>query len=189
MVLPSLSINLIINEPGFRVIAWHYNPTVGALLCVATLFGIRRLAKHTTGKWNCLSGTHGLAFTVCALCISSWILWFNPSDYQSRPEGDALRKAESLVLPHKSVLSPITMMARFADRSVVLPLMQFDTRHVMTDLWPREKLYSLDYIILDGNERRFPMEVVTRDLVMSFYTNTNYRLIMNEGNVMVFCRN
>ena len=188
LVLPSLGINLIVNEPGFRVIAWHYNPTVGALLCVATLFGIRQLVKRCDGRWGWLPGTFGLAFAVCALCISSWMLWFNLNDYQARPDGDALRKAESLVPPHKSILSPITMMARFADRPIVLPLMQFDPRHVMSDLWSREKLYTLDYIILDGNERRFSMEVITRDIVMSFYTNSNYVLIFNEDNVFVFRR-
>jgi len=49
-------------------------------------------------------------------------------------------------------------------------------------------MYKLDYIILDGNERRFPKITVTRDLVMSFYTNVNYELIFNENNVLVFRR-
>jgi len=188
LVLPSLGINLLVNEPGFRVIAWHYNPTVGALLCVAALFGMRRLAKRANSRWDWAPGTLGMAFAVCVLCVSSWPLWLNQNDYKSRPEGETLRKAQSLVPPGKSVLTPITMMARFADRPAALPLMQFDPSHVMSDLWPREKMYTLDYILLDANERRFPMEVVTRDLVMSFYTNTNYRLILNENNVFVFRR-
>jgi hypothetical protein len=56
------------------------------------------------------------------------------------------------------------------------------------ELWPQEKMYDLDYVILDGNERRFPEEAVTRDLVMSYYTNTNYQLILNENNMFVFRR-
>lgn len=49
-------------------------------------------------------------------------------------------------------------------------------------------MYTMDYVILDGNERRFPQELVTRDLVMSFYTIANYQLIFDENNVFVFHR-
>jgi uncharacterized membrane protein len=186
--LPSLGISLLVNESAFRVIAWHYNPTSGALLCVAAVYGVRRLASLAEDKWHWLPGQLGLAFSICVLSLASWTMWFNIGDYLSHGYVDTLQKALELVPPDKSVLSPVTMLGHFAGRPVALHQLQFDPTHPMSDLWPREKMYDLDYIILDGNERRFPKDVVTRDLVMSFYTNTNYELILNENNVFVFRR-
>jgi uncharacterized membrane protein len=186
--LPSLGISLLVNEPAFRVIAWHYNPTSGALLCVAAVYGVRRLSSLAEGKWHWLPGQLGLAFSICALSIASWPFWFNIGDYLSHGYVDTLQKAMQLVPSDKSILSPVTMLEHFAGRPVALHQLQFDPTQPMSDLWPREKMYELDYIILDANERRFPKDVVTRDLVMSYYTNTNYELILNENNVFLFRR-
>ena len=188
LVLPSLGISLLVNEPAFRVIAWHYNPTSGALLCVAAVFGVRRLASLAERNWRWLPSRLGLAFSICALSIAGWPMWFSIDDYLTHPYTETLKKVVALIPPDKSVLTPITMQAHFADRPVAAPQMQFDPTHPMSELWPRERMYQLDYIILDANERRFPKEVVTRDLVMSYYTNTNYELIFNENNVFVFRR-
>jgi hypothetical protein len=43
-------------------------------------------------------------------------------------------------------------------------------------------------VILDANERRNTEDFVSRDLVMGFYTNVAYRLILQENNVFVFAR-
>lgn len=186
--LPSLGISLLVNESAFRVIPWHYNPTSGALLCVAAVYGVRRLSTLAENKWRWLPGQMGLAFSICVLSISSWPLWFNVEDYLATPYEDTQQKVLALIPRDGSVLSPVTMRAHFEDRPVAVLLLQFDPRHPMDDLWPREKMYDLDYVILDGNERRFPEDMVTRDLVMSYYTNTNYELILNENNVFVFRR-
>jgi uncharacterized membrane protein len=188
LAAPSLGISLLVNEPAFRVIPWHYNPTSGALLCVAAIYGVRRLATLGEQRWRWLPSQSGIAFAICVLSISSWPLWLNLEDYFSHAYTTTLKAAAAKIPPEKSVLTPVTMMAHFADRPVAMPLMQFDPNHPMSDLWPREKMYQLDYIILDGNERRFPQEIVTRDLAMSFYTNSNYELILNENNVFVFRR-
>jgi len=139
-------------------------------------------------KWHWLPGQLGLTFSICALSIASWTLWFNISDYLAHGYVDALQKAMDLVPADKSVLSPVTMLGHFAGRPVALHQLQFHRTHPMSDLWPREKMYELDCIIFDGNERRFPKDAVTRDLVMSYCTNTNYELILNEDNVFVFHR-
>jgi uncharacterized membrane protein len=188
LALPGLGISLVVNEPAFRTIPWHYNPTSGALLCVAAVYGVRRLSSLTESKWRWVPGRLGLAFSICALSIASWPLWFNLGDYLAHGYVGTLRRVVELVPADKSVLSPVTMLGHFAGRPVALHQLQFDPTHPMSDLWPREKMYGLDYIILDGNERRFPKDIVTRDLVMSYYTNTNYELVLNENNVFVFRR-
>jgi hypothetical protein len=99
-----------------------------------------------------------------------------------------MQKVLALIPRDASVLSPVTMRAHLADRRFALLQLLFNPRHPMVELWPQEKMYDLDYVILDGNERRFPEEAVTRDLVMSYYTNTNYQLILNENNMFVFRR-
>jgi uncharacterized membrane protein len=186
--LPSLGISLLVNESAFRVIPWHYNPTSGALLCVAAVYGVRRLSALAESRWRWLPGQLGLAFSIGVLSISSWPLWLNIEDYLSTPYEDTQHKVLALIPRDASVLSPVTMRAHFADRPIAVLQLQFDPHHPMDDLWPREKMYDLDYIILDGNERRFPEDMVTRDLVMSYYTNTNYELLLNENNVFVFRR-
>jgi uncharacterized membrane protein len=188
LALPSLGISLLVNESAFRVIAWHYNPTSGALLCVAAIFGVRRLASLAERNWRWLPSRLGLAFSICALSIASWPTWFNMDDYMTQPYTEILKKVVTRIPPDQSVLSPISMLAHFADRPVAAHQMQFDPTQPMSDLWPRERMYQLDYIILDANERRFPKDVVTQDLFMSYYTNTNYELIFNENNVFVFRR-
>ena len=175
-------------NPPFALSGGTYNPTSGGLLCVAAIYGVRRLASLAEQKWKWAPAQLGLAFSICALSIASWPLWFNIEDYFPPPEGAALQRVLTLVPPDKSVLTPLTMMAHFAGRPVALVQMQFDPAHPLSDLWPREKMYQLDYVILDGNERRFPQDNVTRDLVMSYYTNTEYELILNEANVFVFHR-
>jgi uncharacterized membrane protein len=188
LVLPSLGMNLVMNESAFRVIPWHYNPTVGALLCLATVFGAKRLAQLAERRWHLVGAEWGLAFAIAASSLASWSLWCFPPEYISHAYFPTLRKVVDIVPPEKSVLAPSTMMAHFANRETDTLLMHFNPNQLMKDRWPREKMYTLDYVILDANERRFPQEIVTRDLVMSFYTNTNYELILNENNVFVFHR-
>ncbi|MGO9609969.1 MAG: DUF2079 domain-containing protein, partial [Verrucomicrobiia bacterium] len=186
--LPNLGISLLVNESAFRVIPWHYNPTSGALLCVAAVYGVRRLSVLAQDKWRWLPSQAGIAFSICVHSISRWPLWLNIGDYLSTPHAETSQKVLALVPREASVLSPVTMRAHFADRPIAVLQLQFDPRHPMDDLWPREKMYDLDYVILDGNERRFPEDMVSSDLVMSYYTNTNYELILNENNVFVFRR-
>lgn len=188
LVLPSLGVNLFVNESAFRVIAWHYNPTVGAMLCVAALFGIKNLSGWLQRHWQLAQPQFALALAVCAVSISSWTLWFNMGEYLPNAYYSTLQHVAEMVPPGKSVLSPLTMLAHFADREEGLHQLQFDPTQPMSGTLPRETMYTLDYIILDGNERRFPKDVVTRDLVMSYYTNTNYELILNENNVFLFRR-
>lgn len=186
LVLPSLGMNLVMNESAFRVIPWHYNPTVGALLCLAAVFGAKKLAQRAEQRWRLPGVEWGLALAIAASSLASWSLWLFPSEYIAHAYFPTLKKVEDLVPPEKSVLAPSTMTAHFANRATDALLMHFDPNQPMKDRWPREKMYTLDYVILDANERRFPQEIVTRDLVMSFYTNTNYELILNENNVFVF---
>lgn len=186
LVIPSLGINLITDDSSFRVIGWHYGPTVGAMLCVAAVFGVKRLAAVLERRWRIVQAEFALALSICALCVASWPLWLNVGEYLPHRYTTTLKKAVELVPPERSVLSPISMVAHFANRAYPMHLIQFEPGEKVQDTWPQERMYRLDYVILDGNEYRFPPERVTRELVMSFYTNTNYELIMNENNVFVF---
>jgi uncharacterized membrane protein len=188
LALPSLGVNLVVEEPAFRVIPWHYGPTVGAFLCVAAVFGIKRLAQAMERRWKLAQAQFALAFATCAVSVSSWVLWFNVGEYLPHAYYPTLQRAVEKVPPEKSVLAPVSMLAHFANRQYPFHRMQFDPNLPMAATRPREKMYSMDYVILDGNERRFPMEIVTRELVMSYWTNTNYQLIFNENNVFVFRR-
>jgi uncharacterized membrane protein len=188
LALPSLALNLIIGEPSFRVLPWHYNPTVGAMLCTAAIFGAGKLAVRLEKRWHLSHADRGLAFAMAALSLASWPLWFNPNDYIPHAYYSTLKKVLRLVPPNASVLSPHTMIGHLADRDIAILLLQFDPNQPNKETWPRERMYTMDYVILDANERRFPQELVTRDLVVSFYTNTNYQLIFDENNVFVFQR-
>jgi uncharacterized membrane protein len=188
LVLPSLGVNLVVDEPAFRVIPWHYGPTVGAFLCVAAVFGVKKLSEILERRWKIAQAQFALAFAICAVSVASWPLWLNIGEYLPHGYYPTLKRAKELIPPEKSVVAPVSMLAHFANRQYPFHQMQFDPNHPMSATWPREKMYTMDYIILDGNERRFPQEIVTRDLVMSFYTNANYELIFNENNVFVFRR-
>ncbi len=185
---PSLGTNLVIPDSAFRVVAWHFNPTTGAMLCVAALLGLNQWAGWLNKKFGWTEGRIILAFGMCVLSIGSWPLWFNLEDYRYPDAYETLEKARELVPSSKSVLAPHTMIGHFADREAAVIMQQFNPTVLRQDTWPKEKMYDLDYIILNGNERRFPLDAVSRDLVMSYYTNTNYELILNENNVFVFRR-
>ena len=186
LVLPSLGVNLVVENSAFRVIPWHYGPTVGAMLCIAAVFGMKRLAEILECRWKIAQAQFALALTMCLVSVSSWPLWFNIGEYFPHGYYPTLKHAAELVAPEKSVVTPMSMHAHFANRKYPFYQMQFDPTFPMSAAWPREKMYEMDYVILDANERRFPPELVTRDLLMSFYTNTNYELILNENNVFVF---
>jgi uncharacterized membrane protein len=187
LALPSLGLNLVMKESAFRVIAWHYNSTVGALLCLAAVFGVKRVADVLGRRWNLAGAASGLALAIAASSLASWPLWLIPSQYEEHGYFPTLNAAASLVPPLKSVVCPSSMVARFADRDLVMNLMTFSPDQPWKSAtWTADKMYTFDYVILDANENRFPPELVTRDLVMSFFTNTNYQLIFNENNVFVF---
>jgi hypothetical protein len=156
------------------------------MLCTAAIFGAKKLAGRLENRWHLAHAERGLTFAMAALSLASWPLWFNPNDYIPQAYYPTLKKVLHLIPPNASVLSPHTMIGHFADRDVAVLLLQFDPNQPNKETWPRDRMYSLDYVILDANERRFPQEMVTRDLVMSYYTNTNYQLIFDENNVFVF---
>lgn len=185
---PALAMNLLLDD-SYRVIAWHYGPTTGAFLCLAAIFGVRRLARLLESRWQFAHAQTMLALCICALCASSWPLWLNLPEFFPQPHHATLQKAVQLCSKGRSVVVPPTLLARLAERESPALLNQFDFgQRFLQQLWPLERLYTMDYIVFDGNERRFPDldRLVTRDLVMSFYTNTDYRLILNENRVLVF---
>jgi uncharacterized membrane protein len=188
LVLPSLGVNLFVNESAFRVIGWHYNPTVGAFLCVAAVFGVKNLGGWLERHWQLVQPRLILAFGICAVSIASWPSWFTMGEYAAHTYQPTLKKILGIIPPGKSVLSPITMLGHFADRESAFHQLQFDPTQPMSAPRPREQMYTLDYIILDANERRFPKDAVTQELAMSFFTNANYELILDENNVFVFRR-
>ena len=158
------------------------------MLCVAAVFGAKKLSEILERRWKIAQAQFGLTLAICAVSVSSWTLWLNIGEYLPHGYYPTLQRAAERIPPEKSVLAPLTMLAHFANRQYPFHQMQFDPNHPMSAALPREKMYEMDYVILDGNERRFPQATVTRDLVMSFYTNTNYELIFNENNVFVFRR-
>ena len=89
---------------------------------------------------------------------------------------------------YTAVLAPITMLAQFSNRPLALPLHQFSPKPLIQETWPLEKIYTLEYILLDLNDHRFPPSIATPELAASFSTNTNYKLIFNENKVFVFRR-
>lgn len=187
-VLPSLGINLFVSESAFRVIAWHYNLIVGSFLYVAAVFGIKNLSGWLERRWHVVQPQFVLALAICTVSIASWPLWFNASMYTTHAYYPTLQKVLEIIPPNKSLLTPLTMLGHFSDRESALTQFQFDPTQPLNEIRPLDEMYKLDYIILDANERRFPKAIVTRDLVMSFYTNVNYELILNESNVFVFRR-
>jgi uncharacterized membrane protein len=188
IALPQLGVNALVDNTGMRVVAW-YGVTLGAAMCVAAAFGVKRLAGIWEKRWQLREAQLALAFGVCALSVSSWPFWLDLNQYRRPPQYQSLDSALKLVPDTASVLAPASVLAHLANRNLPMQMWMYDPANKFMNFpLPREGLYTLDYIILDGNERRFPSDVVTRDLVMSFYTNTNYRLILNENNVFVFQR-
>ena len=90
-----------------------------------------------------------------------------------------------LIPPNASMLSPYTMIGYFADRDVAVLLLQSDPSQPNKEMSPRDTIYTMDYVVLDANERRFPQEMVAQDLGMSYFTNTNCQLIFDEDDVFV----
>jgi len=187
LAVPALGMNLVLDD-SYRVIAWHYGPTTGAFLCVAAVFGVRRLASMLETHWHLTQPRVALALCVCALSVASWPFWFNLSELMPQRYQPTLRRAVELVSTGRSVVAPSTLIAQVAGRETPVLWTQFDQRTRQPTTWPVERMYTMDYVILDANERRFPQEMATRELIMSFYTNTNYELTLNENNVFVFRR-
>jgi len=188
LFMPNLLLNLIVQEPAFRTIPWHYNSTVGACLCVATLMGFQNLRGGWAGRWKQKVSLAVLPLALLVLSASSWPFWFTPEVFLRSPYYATQRKVIDLLPKDKAVLAPLTLMAQVSNRGPVWELAQFDPRFRNLDTQPRERMYTLDYVVLDANERRFLQDIVTRELVMSFYTNTAYRLIFQENNMLVFQR-
>ncbi len=185
---PNLLLNLVVQESAFRTIPWHYNSTVGACLCVASLMGFQKLRDYWASRWKVKFALGALPLTLVAMSTSSWPLWFSSSQFLRSPYYETQRKALSQVPQGKAVLAPLTLMAQLTNRGPVREMAQYDPRFHNLDTLPREQMYDVDYAILDANERRFAQDVVSRDLVMSFYTNTAFRLLLQENNVFVFQR-
>ncbi len=188
LVLPSLGMNLLVTEPGFRVIAWHYGSLQGAFLCIGSVFGVRRLANYLQHRFNLNEPKFALSLCLAALSVASWPLWLNESEYQDLPYRSTMDLILDAIPPNSSVLAPIELLPHVAERKVYVDLLQFDPKQRWNDTWPREKMFTLDYIILDGNEWRYPADRVTQELVMSIYKNPNYELIVNENNMFLFRR-
>ncbi len=186
VVIPAFGLNMVMDS-SYRVIAWHFAPTLGAFLCVAAIFGVRKLAKMLETRWRLTQPQVMLGFCMCALSVASWPLWLSVGEYFPQAYQPTLQKAVELASNGHSVLTPSTLSMHLADRETPLHMDCFNPPPPWVG-WRTEQLYTLDYIILDGNERRFQKQLVTRELFMSFYTNVNYQLILNENNVYVFQR-
>ena len=187
-VLPNLFLNLLIEDQAFRTIAWHYNSTIGACLCLATVFGVKNLQEWLRRRWGGGGAGAALPFALAVFSISSWMFWFNPADFEKLPYYETQRKVLSLIPPDRSVLTPVTLELALSKRETSVQLAQFNPQSRYHNVWPVEKMYTLDHVILDANERRFAMDVVTKEMVMGFYTNAAYRLILHENNMFVFER-
>jgi uncharacterized membrane protein len=186
LAIPAFGLNMVMDS-SYRVIAWHFAPTLGAFLCVAAIFGIRRLAMMLEARWRLAQPQVMLGFCMCALSVASWSLWLSVGEFFPQAYQPTLQKAVELASNGRSVLAPSTLSMHLADREAPLHMDCFNQPPPWVG-WRTEQLYTLDYIILDGNERRFQKQLVTRELFMSFYTNVNYQLILNENNVYVFQR-
>ncbi|MGA2220803.1 MAG: DUF2079 domain-containing protein [Verrucomicrobiia bacterium] len=193
LVVPALGMNLALDSAS-RVIAWHYGLATGAFLCVATIFGVRNISQVLEARWNLAHARLMLSACICALCIASWPFWLEPSQFATHAYYPTLEKVLALIPPDKSVLAPMSMIAHFSDREDSRLQACFSPEVTRKSqlrgflVWPQEDMYKMDYVIFDANDRRFPPNVATRDLVMSYYTNTNYQLVFNENNVFVFRR-
>ena len=176
--LPALGMNLVMGESSFRVIAWHYNPTVGAMLCLASASAIAKFGKQPTQR-ACLS----LILACCSLV--SWPQWFSPSDYTLPPEWPAMKHAINLIPPAASVVAPHAMTAHFANRDSNAVLAVFAPKPMFTGGgWPFEALYKMNFVILDANERRIPSDSPTQELFDGLLKH-GYRLVFNESGVLV----
>ena len=129
-----------------------------------------------------------LPLAVLVLSISGWPLWFNHTMFATLPYYDTQQKALKIIPPNKSVLAPLTLLAHLSNREQDYERAQFDPQYRNLDTQPLDRMYQLDFVILDANERRFAQDVVNREVAMSFYTNAAYRVILNENRVMVFER-
>lgn len=187
LAVPNLSLNIVVQEAAFRVIPWHYNTIVGACLCLSAVYSVKNWKELLARRGRQLS-TVVLPWALLVFSASSWVFWLNLGEFSRLPYYATQKKVLNMVPQDKSVVAPLTLLLHLSDRQVAFELAQFDLRYRNLDTQPRERLQMIDYVILDANERRFAQDVVTKELVMSFYTNTAYHLVFQENNVFVFQR-
>ena len=181
LALPALGMNLVMGESSFRTIAWHYNPTVGTMLCLASIFGIAKTV-HQPAQRVCLS----LILACCS--VVSWQTWFFPAEYTCPPSWPAMKTAAALIPPNASVVAPHTMTAHLANRDTNAVLAVFAPKPMFTGGgWPPQTLYTMDYVILNASPYAIPSDIPTQALLEGL-VNHGYKPIFNESGILVLQR-
>jgi uncharacterized membrane protein len=180
LALPDLVVNLLVENVSLKVIRWHYNMTVGAFLCVAAIYSIRKVSGWLAKRYGEGRYAAGLSVLLVCLCVSHWILWFNLDEYQPAPQREALLQAINLVPKESSVLVPASLLAEAAPRWYAL-----DPQYYLYIKPQPEKILDYQYLIFDMNERQQP---IPPKLVEALAADRSYELLFNSQNVLVFRR-
>lgn len=193
IAVPELLGNLLSGWSQVRVIPYHYNVLTSTGLFVGLLFTLRKIVNRLKARAPGNAYAPVLATVALALAASHWFLWLDWSRFRPVPHRDSLLRAIAVVPSDASVLVTSRMLAHVSNRP------KWDNVDI---LWSKSNRggaganyhadpnygYSFDYAILDGNERAFNPPGSMQEIFATLYTNTNYRLIFNENNVVVFQR-
>jgi len=176
--LPDLAGNLLSNNDGMKVLAWHYQFMTSPGLFLGAVFTTKRLLERLHKRFDGDSAPV-VAAGFLVLCLSTWYLWFQPQQFRPLPYRDVLQRALAMVPPGKSVLAPYRLQGPISDREHFDRIGRYGKRP--------EYNAQFEYVILDANEGQFPPPI-TQEFFDSFHKNPNYRLIFAETNVFVFQR-
>lgn len=176
--LPDLAGNLISDNGGMKVLAWHYQFMVCPALFMGAVFTTKRVLDWLHKRFGGDSAPV-VAGGFLVLSLAHWILWFQPQQFQPLPYHDTLEAALAIVPPDKSVLAPYRLQGNVSSRE------HFDMINRFMEL--PEYAAQFEYVILDANERQYPPPI-TQEFFNSFSRNPNYRLLFGQNNVFVFQR-
>lgn len=176
--LPDLAGNLLSNNDGMKVLAWHYQFMASTGLFLGAIFTTKRVLDRLQKKYGGDS-TPVVAAGFLVLSVSSWYLWFQPQQFHPLPYRDVLQRALDRVPPGKSVLAPYRLQGYVSGRK------HFDR----IGRYKKHPEYNLqfEFVIIDANERQYPPPI-TQEFFDTFARNPEYRPIFAESNVFVFQR-
>jgi uncharacterized membrane protein len=175
---PDLAGNLISDNGGAKVLAWHYQFMACTGLFMGATFTTKRILDRLHKRFGGDSSPI-VAGGFLALCLAHWIIWFQPQEFRPLPYHDALEQALAMVPPDKSVLAPFRLQGNVSAREHFDKLVRFTEAP--------EYAAQFEYVILDANDRQYPPPI-TQEFFDSFSRNPKYRLLFSAKNVFVFQR-
>jgi uncharacterized membrane protein len=178
---PNLVLNIVGTNPAFTVIPWHYGVVMGAVLVVATVYGIDRVCRWTRTRESHLPVVAAaLNLVVCILCAG---FWFRSTDYIPVPEQAQLERALREVPKNASIVTTTPTLAQFSDRRKVNSAYSI----LFGKFKDLSQLDQYDYVLLDGHWQTgeaFAQEA----LYEAVRANHGYQPVFLENNVLLLRR-